>query len=463
MNGGAWFVASRIVDARRLTSSPSARDAPCDIKRVSDVQRPMNELARNAASFFVDAVTRVRGQKPFGRLPLLAGIAIAAGAAFAASFWIAESARAQSVAAPADASTYANPQAWLCRPGRRDACAVDQDATIVAADGTLSLERFHADPNPPIDCFYVYPTVSEQPGGNADLTIEAGHRRAAAQQFARFASRCRLFAPMYRQVTQRALRAAAGPHPIAIDKALGNRDVAAAWRYYLAHDNRGRGVVLIGHSQGAGVLTQLIKDEIDGKSIEANLVSAILMGTSLPAPKDAKVGRAFKHIPVCRSDSQIGCVIAFADFRANIPPPAGSLFVRAPDGTQSVCANPASLGGGAGALDAYLSSTLATILSEQIPHRAWTRPPRSIRTPFVKVPGLLSAECASNAHGSYLLVTVHPTPGGARVNDISGDLTADGRALPEWGLHLIDANLNMGNLIAIVGEETKTYLAGAHP
>jgi hypothetical protein len=76
---------------------------------------------------------------------------------------------------------------------------------------------------------------------------------------------------------------------------------------------------------------------------------------------------------------------------------------------------------------------------------------------------LLSAECASNAHGSYLLVTVHPTPGGARVNDISGDLTADGRALPEWGLHLIDANLNMGNLIAIVGEETKTYLAGAHP
>jgi hypothetical protein len=410
-----------------------------------------------------DSVSRPRGQSLFGALPSRIRGAIALTAAIAASLWIGDSASAQTVAAPADASTYANPTAWLCRPGRRDACAVDQDATIIAADGTLSLERFHADPNPPIDCFYVYPTVSEQSGGNSDLTIEAGHRRAAAQQFARFASRCRLFAPMYRQFTLKALRAAIGPHPISIDKELGNRDVAAAWRYYLAHDNHGRGVVLIGHSQGAGVLTQLIRDEIDGKPIEAKLVSAILMGASLPVAKDANSGGAFKHIPVCRSDSQIGCVIAFADFRANVPPPAASLFVRAPDGMQSVCANPASLSGGAGALDAYLSATHATILNDQIPRRAWTHPSQPIRTPFVKVPGLLSAECASNAHGAYLAVTLHPTPGGARVNDISGDLTYDGKALPEWGLHLIDANLNMGNLIAIVGEETKAYLATAHP
>jgi Protein of unknown function (DUF3089) len=375
------------------------------------------------------------------------------------SLWIAETASAQSLAAPADAATYSNPLAWLCRPGRHDACAVDQDATIVAADGKLTLEPFHADPNPPIDCFYVYPTVSEQSGGNSDLTVEAGHRRAATQQLARFASRCRLFAPMYRQFTLRALRAAMGPHPIAMDRELGNRDVAAAWRYYLAHDNRGRGVVLIGHSQGSGVLTQLIKDEIDGKPVQAKLVSAILMGTSLPVPRDANVAGAFKHIAVCRSNGQIGCVVAFSDFRVDVPPPAGSLFVRAPEGMQSVCANPASLSGGAGALDAYLSTTLATILSEQIPRRAWTRPPQSIRTPFVRVPGLLSAECVSNAHGTYLAVTVHPTPGGARVNDISGDLTYDGKTLPEWGLHLIDANLTMGNLIAIVGEETKAYLA----
>ncbi len=378
--------------------------------------------------------------------------------ALAASVCLPDAASPQSASG---ANLYANPDAWLCRPGRQDACAANQDATIVAADGKLTLEPFHADPDAPIDCFYVYPTVSHDPGGNSDLTAGPEERRAVEQQFARFGAKCRLFAPVYRQFTLKALRAAVGPHPIPMDRELGNRDVAAAWRDYLARDNHGRGFVLIGHSQGSSVLTQLIKDEIDGKPVQTQLVSAILMGTSLPIPKGADVGGAFKHIPVCRSNGQTGCVIAFADFRANLPPPAGSLFVRAPEGMQAACANPAALGGGAGVLDAYLSTTSATIVSDAGPRRAWTHPPQPIRTPFVKLPGLLSAQCVANTHGAYLAVTLHPAPGGARVNDIAGDLMIGGKAAPEWGLHLIDANLAMGNLVAIVGEETKAYLAGA--
>jgi hypothetical protein len=100
------------------------------------------------------------------------------------------------------------------------------------------------------------------------------------------------------------------------------------------------------------------------------------------------------------------------------------------------------------------------VVSDSGPRRAWTHPPQPIRTPFVKLPGLLSAQCVANDHGAYLAVTLHPTPSRARVNDIAGDLVIGGKAAPEWGLHLIDANLAMGNLIAIVGEETKAYLAG---
>jgi hypothetical protein len=383
---------------------------------------------------------------------------LALGATLAASFCTLDAAQAQS--APR-ANVYANPDAWLCRPGRQDACAANQDATIVAADGGLTLEPFHADSDAPIDCFYVYPTVSNEPGGNSDLVAGPEERRAAEQQFARFGAKCRLFAPMYRQFTLKALRAAVGPRPIPIDRELGNRDVAAAWRDYLAHDNRGRGVVLIGHSQGSSVLTQLMRDEIDGRPIQAQLVSAILMGTSLPVPMGEDVGGAFKHIPVCRSNSQTGCVIAFADFRADKPPPADSFFVHAPKGMQAVCANPAALGGGSGMLDAYLSTTSVNVVDDSGPRRAWTHPPRPIRTPFVKLPGLLSTQCVANQHGAYLAVSLHPTPGGARVNDISGDVILRGKAAPEWGLHLIDANLAMGNLIAIVGEETKAYLARA--
>jgi hypothetical protein len=207
------------------------------------------------------------------------------------------------------------------------------------------------------------------------------------------------------------------------------------------------------------VLTQLIRDEIDGKPIQARLVSAILMGTSLPVRSGANSGDPFMHIPLCHANSQFGCVIVFSSFRAKVAPPAGSLFVRAPDGMLAACVNPSSLGGGSGALDAYLSTNAVTIVSDAGPRRAWTNPPQKIQTPFVKLPGLLSAECVVNAQGAYLAVTVHPTQG-ARVNDISGDLIYNGKTAPEWGLHLIDANLAMGNLIAIVGEETRAYLAG---
>jgi Protein of unknown function (DUF3089) len=368
-------------------------------------------------------------------------------------------ATAGAAAAPAD---YGNPDNWLCRPGRQDACTVSQDATVVAVDGKLTRETFHPAKNPPIDCFYVYPTVSGEPGGNSDLNITNAEKSVVNAQFARFAAKCRLFAPMYRQVTLTALRAMIAGKPIPVDRDLGYNDVLSAWNTYLAHDNNGRGVVLVGHSQGSGVLTRLIKEEIDGKPVEAKIISAILMGTSLPVPKGADVGGAFKHVAVCRSNSQIGCVIAFADFRANVPPPANSRFGKAPEGMQAVCANPAALGGGSGMLDAYLAAwRISTGADGPREPYVWTQPPKPIETSFVKVPGLLSAECVVNEHGSYLAVTLHPTPGSARVNDISGDVVVNGQVLEDWGLHLIDANLTMGNLVAIVGDETKTYLAKA--
>ncbi len=365
-------------------------------------------------------------------------------------------------AAPPSAADYANPDLWLCRPGRQDACSASQDATVVAVDGTLTVEKFHPAKTPPVDCFYVYPTVSNEPSGNSDFNITGAEKSVVSAQFARFAAKCRLFAPMYRQVTLTALRSMIAGKPMPVDRDLAYNDVLAAWNYYLAHDNKGRGVVLVGHSQGSGVLTRLIKEQIDGAPVQGRLISAILMGTSLPVPKGADVGGAFKHVPVCHSSSQVGCVIAFADFRANVPPPANSRFGKAPEGMQAVCANPAALGGGSGMLDAYLSAGRISTGSDG-PREPfdWTQPAKPVETSFVKVPGLLSAACVADEHGSYLAVTVHPTPGGARVNDISGDVVVNGQVLEDWGLHLIDANLTMGNLVAIVGDESKGYLAKA--
>jgi hypothetical protein len=361
-------------------------------------------------------------------------------------------------------NNYANPASWLCRPGRQaDACAsAKQDATIIESDGSTRLERFRADTNPPIDCFYVYPTVSLDPGGNSSMEINRQLLAVVSQQFARFASVCRPFAPVYRQATLTALRSSLnGGQPIKVDRALAYNDVKDAWDYYLAHDNHGRGVALIGHSQGSLVLAELVSKEIDARPIQARLLSVILAGYRLQVPKGKDVGGDFKSIPLCRSAEQLGCAINFASFRANRPPPADArLFgASAGPGLEAACVNPASLGGASGPLQAYLASRIEPQIVDGVQPGAWTRPPKPITTPFVKVPGLLSAECRNNGTHHYLAISIQSKPADARTDDITGDVVREGRVLPDWGLHIVDMNLAMGNLIEIVRAEGQAYLA----
>jgi hypothetical protein len=370
-------------------------------------------------------------------------------------------ASAQVVTSPKN--DYADPASWLCRPARpTDACGgSNQDATVLRADGSTRLERFHADPSVPIDCFYVYPTVSLDPGGNAPMKVEQQQIAVVKQQFARFASVCRPYAPLYRQVTLSALRASLRGHPVNIDRALAYNDVKDAWDHYLAHDNHGRGVALIGHSQGSLVLTELVSREIDGKPIRSRILSVILAGYRLQVPVGKDVGGDFKSIPLCHFADQLGCAINFASFRANSPPPADARLFgsSAGPGLQAACVNPAALGGGSGPLHAYLGSGTDPLIADGVQPGPWTHPPKPISTPFVEVPGLLSAECRNDGSHNYLAITIHPTPGGARTETITGDVVVDGHLLEQWGLHLIDMNLAMGNLIEIVREEGRAYLA----
>jgi hypothetical protein len=357
-------------------------------------------------------------------------------------------ASAQSTAPPND---YGKPESWLCRPGltaAQDACAIDLTTTVVTEDGRYAREPFSANSNPPIDCFYVYPTVSLDPTANSDMSIGPEERNVIRAQFARFAAACRLYAPMYRQVTLTALRAGMAGKPMAVDRTLAYTDVVTAWNHYLKNDNQGRGVVLIGHSQGSGVLSELIRREIDGKPIQSQIVSAILAGTNVAVPNGKDVGGAFKTLPICRAANQTGCAIAYVSFRSNVPPPADSRFGKVQaEGMEAACANPAALGGGKGQLKAHLTAT----------GREWVTPPEAVNTPFVSVPRLLTSQCVSNDSGSYLEVTVNGDPDDPRTDDIGGDVVTNGKVVPSWGLHLIDVQVAIGNLVEIVGQQAKAY------
>ena len=376
-------------------------------------------------------------------------------------------ARAQA-SGPLRPNDYADKSSWLCWPGAAlNACKVDLDTTVVKADGATHVEHFVADPHPPIDCFYVYPTVSNDPGTLSTMKVEAEETRVVAQQFARLGASCRLFAPMYRQFTLTALRAsmlaptsaaATAPRPI-----TPYTDVRDAWNYYLAHENNGRGVVLVGHSQGSGLLVQLIKMEIDGKPSQARMVSAILMGTNLVVPSGADVGGDFKAVPLCHAADQTGCAIAYASFRETSPPPANSRFGRprtpTPGGT-AACVNLASLTGGSGALHSYFPATGDLVTERPATSAPWVVG-KTIDTPFVSVPGLLTAHCVSTPEFNYLAIHTNDTPG-PRAHDVPGDIVVGDRILKDWGLHVIDANLAMGNLVDIVHGEGGAWIA-KHP
>jgi pimeloyl-ACP methyl ester carboxylesterase len=334
---------------------------------------------------------------------------------------------------------------------------VDLSTTVIDRDGRATVERARMDPDAPVDCFYVYPTVSTDTSTLSDLVADDAERTVVRLQLARFGTKCRLFAPMYRQLTLAAMGRANAAGIASPDfLGAGYQDVRAAWRYYLAHDNGGRGVVLIGHSQGTVILTELIRREIDGTPVQPRIVSALLIGgpDGILVPRGRDVGGTFAHMPLCRAATQTGCVVAYSSFRATAPPTANTRFGRSADSTLvAACTNPAALGGGEATLDGYFDAGGGTALPLG-PTEPWTVGGRAVATPMVRVVGLLKGQCRSNAFATYLEVAVQRGPGSPASRDIQGDL------VEPLGLHLVDMEVAMGNLVDLVGQQSASYLDG---
>lgn len=373
--------------------------------------------------------------------------------ATAAALWLMAGA---AVAQPAP-NDYGKDETWLCRPGRTDACAMDASATVVNADGSTRREAWARDDKAAVDCFYVYPTVSADTTPNSDMTPGPEERYVVERQLARFGKVCRVYAPLYRQITIPALRALMSGQPVAVDRELAYRDVRDAWNRYLTHDNEGRGVVLYGHSQGSGVLKRLIQEEIDGKPVQGRVVSAMLIGTNILVPKGRDVGGDFKAMPLCRSRQQTGCVVTYVSFRDSAPPPANSRFGRTTQaGMEVACTNPAALAGGDGVMSPVFGAK--RVHPTAAPPPPWVTPAVDIATPYVRVPGLVSGRCVQDANGGYLAWRVNADPKDPRADTLAGDhLDASGRVQPDWGTHSLDVPVAMGDLIDSAAAQAAAY------
>ena len=353
-------------------------------------------------------------------------------------------------AAPA-APDYTKDSAWLCLPGRTDTCSTPLATAALNPNGYGSNGRSSVAKDPPIDCFYVYPTVSRDSGLNSDL-VPAEEKLAAEAQFARFASVCRTFAPMYRQMTVSAVVAFTTGADIRQPAALAFGDVVAAWRNYLATRNQGRPFVLIGHSQGSVMLQMLIANVIEkDPKLAARMKVAILPGFDTLVPQGKLVGGTFKKTPLCSRDGETGCVIAWTSFREKNVPPVGAMFgISDQPGMTVACVNPARPGAKDWVpLDSYwYARSSYDVPGGPIQWSSEGPPP----APYLRTEGLVSAKCINDGPRGYLWIRTNADPKDKRTDRIGGEVAVMGMFLPGWGMHLADVSEAQGDLIRQVGE-----------
>jgi hypothetical protein len=350
---------------------------------------------------------------------------------------------------------------WLCHPRlASDPCRPGLETTVFSPwDRQVGVDRPRRLRRPKIDCFYVYPTVSDQPTRVADRTIDPPLQSIALYQAARYSQLCRVYAPVYRQLTLRAI----GGSATEADRRIAYGDVRAAWREYLARHNHGRGFVLIGHSQGGAHLPRLVRREIDRRpAVRRRLVSAILLGTDVVVRRRRDAGGSFRNVRACRSRRQIGCVIAFSAFGET--PPPDSIFGRPrsrlgrtigqPSGRryEVLCTNPAALRGGSAPLRTILPTAPfapGSSIAAGIALLGITPPQAS--TPFLEARRAYSGRCSRAGGANFLRIASRD---GTPMPKPSPDAT--------WGLHLLDGNVALGDLVDLVRAQAERYRAIRH-
>lgn len=366
---------------------------------------------------------------------------------------------ALAAAAPAAADV-----TWLCHPGlANDPCEIPLDTTLQTADGaTVQTPARAAAADRPVDCFFVYPTVSSQVGINASKARDPELLSIAKYQASRFSTKCRMFAPIYRQITFVGIPAFAAGSAPGSPAGTAYLDVLEAWRQYLAQDNGGRGVVLIGHSQGTMMLRELIGKEIDTHPEQQRLlVGGVLPGENVTVRNGATTGGDFAHTPICTRRGEAGCVVAYSTYSTNPglvsffgrdESDLGALAFGFPTGADYhvACTDPGPLSGLTGPVGITVPSEpfAAGPINAGIAVTRGGAPPTAPTT-WVQPPDRYEGACQTI--GGADVYRYNPVGSARRPNEFP----------PTWGTHLLDINLGLERLTTIVGLQADTWLATA--
>jgi hypothetical protein len=371
---------------------------------------------------------------------------------------------------------YTGTSNWLCHPdlmGSSNVCSGNFDSIAVDEQANATPLPYRAASNPQVDCFYVYPTTSIDLAGNSDLNDDLQEQQTTALQFGRYGEVCRQFAPVYRQRTLTALGLTTFTGPLGgIDIApnaaeVAYADVLDAFKEYIANHSAGRGFMLVGHSQGSGILRRLIAEEIETRpELLSRLVAAHIPGTNVLVPNNSDVGGSFMKVPACRSASQTGCVVSYVTYRAGDPQLENPRFgLSTVEGMRALCTNPAALANGqnAGAADLFpivpvqQPPVFRVLLIPRGPGGPYASRLQNLNlpAPYYSIPRQVRGECRTGPNGvSYLEASITANPEDSRADDYPGEFIGGNN----WGLHLIDVSIAQGDLVRLANQQVKSYL-----
>jgi hypothetical protein len=374
-----------------------------------------------------------------------------------------------SLAAPAPADALPAP-VWMCH----DTCG-PSTATYPFSHDQVPLDTTDVTGGPAagpssrsVDCFYVYPTVDILPN-----VVPAPSDEEFAQSIAQVGMLnpdCRIIAPTYRQRTlpELALSFITGIPP---DYSTAFADVEQAFQYYWDHDNtdpvtgKRRGVVLLGHSQGAAALAALIQQKFDNNpDMRKYLVSAILLGGHIVVPTGQPDGggsdpkATFQHVPACQQATETGCVVAYSSYKPGGQVPGASadvVRVANDPNHQVLCVNPAQLltGSSQTPLDTVLYTRKLVGGNDLNPYGRISSLGQSLTVPnyptgFARYHGTLTGECkqATDSNGTVSWL------------DITGGDNLVGPQQPNfYGLHAVDFNLTAGDLRELIARQAQAW------
>ena len=142
----------------------------------------------------------------------------------------------------------------------------------------------------------------------------------------------------------------------------------------------------------------------------------------------------------CTSKTQFGCVVAYSSW--DRPPPAGASLESAGKGQHVLCVNPAAPGGGAAPVTPMFLTTGFNEMGGVSPQILF-----AITSPWVSYPGSLQGAVHAPRRMAWLQVTK------VAQGQAPGACTA-----PDRGLHTLDVNIALFELVGLVAGQTKAYL-----